>query len=163
MTPEEADLLHAGLLVASAHLRDDSAEEERLLQRFLGKDKLPRLADAFVYVALLATEVRATGMNIPFQQALQSITPREDLTLLAGLPVGSWDEAVKLASAVKRSGDEARRTPLSMDVPSAINITFRLAVSALTDLTTIPQFERMTPESLADQLAKGIEEGHANG
>jgi hypothetical protein len=163
MTPDEADLLHDGLLISAAHLRNDGVEEERLLKRFLSDDKFPRLADAFIYVALLAADLYGTSMSIPFQQVLQSITPRSDVILLAGLPVGSWDEVIRLASAVKRSGDEARRTPLSMDVPSAINIAFRLAISALTDLTNVPQFAQMAPEALADMFAKGIEEGHANG
>ena len=163
MTPEEAGLLHEGLLIAAAHLRGDNSEEERLLQLFLSVERFSRLADAFVYVALVAADTRATSMGIPFPQVLRSITPRTDVILLAGLPVGPWDEALLLASAVKRSGDEARRIPLSMDVPSAINVTFRLAVSALTELTMTPRFERMTPESLADMFAMGIEQGHANG
>ena len=155
MTAEEAELLHDGLLVASAHLRGDSAEEERVLQPFLRDDRFPRLVEAFIYVALFATELRTTATSIPFQQALQSITPRTDLTLLAGLPMGSWDEAIRLASAVKRSGDEARRTPLSMDVPSAINVTFRLAASALSDLTVVPEVRAHTARGPGGQVRKG--------
>ena len=163
MTPEEAELLHDGLVIISAHQRNDDAEVERLLQKFLQADRFLRLAYAFVYVVIVAAETRATGMGIPFQEALQSIEPRDDVVILDGLPVGPWDEALLLVSAVKRSGEEARNTRLSMDVPSAINITFRLAVSSLIDLTKVPQFASMSPESLADMLAKGLDEGHANG
>jgi hypothetical protein len=48
-----------------------------------------------------------------------------------------------------------------MDIVSAINVTFRLAISALTDLANAPQFAHMTPLTVSEMLNAAIE-GHAN-
>ena len=61
-----------------------------------------------------------------------------------------------------RGDDEARRTPLSMDIPSAINVMFRLAISALTDLTQTPQFAQMSPLAATEMFVTVIEQTHAN-
>lgn len=164
MTPEQQALLRHGLLIAAAYLRDDSVEQERLIGSFLTEGRFSRLADAFTCVAVLATDTIAAVQGRSFYEVLQSVSEHTEVFLLPGLPVGPWDEALLLASAVKWGGDdEARRTPLTMDIPSAINVMFRLAISVLTDLANVPQFTHMTPLAVSEIFVTVTEDGYANG
>ena len=163
-TPEMRELLHQGLLIAAAYLRRDSAEQDRLIIPFLSEGRFSRLADAFTYVSLLAADVAASFQGRSFHEVLHSIDKRADVSLLAGLPTGPWNEALLLATAVKYGGDEeARRTPLTMDIPSAINVMFQLAISALTDLARTPKFTHMTPLDVSQMFIKAAEQIHTNG
>ncbi|HZB30424.1 MAG TPA: hypothetical protein VE465_09690 [Streptosporangiaceae bacterium] len=155
MTPEQARSLRYGLVIAAAYLRDDTAEVERLLTPFVQGDDLSAAADAFVYVSLVAIDTAVQSRHLPFQQVLDDIKALDGVTLLAGLPVGQWSEAVRLVSAAKQG--TADREEVSLDVPGAVNVTFRLAVSALTELTKLPMFSTMTPAELADMFAQGID------
>jgi tetratricopeptide (TPR) repeat protein len=146
------DLMHHGLLIAVAYLRQNDAEKNRLIKPFLKKGRFGRLADAFTYVAILATEIIATGRGKPFQRVLRTINERTDVSLIPEVPTGPWQDALLLASTVKRSEEEARGLPLTMDVPSAINVMFRLAISAITDMTKVPEFAHMTPLAVAEML-----------
>jgi hypothetical protein len=163
MTPEQARSLRHGLLIAGAYLRADEAEMERLLAPFVEKDNLPAVADAFIYAGLVAIDTAAYSRRLPFQRVLRDLRPLDDVTLLADLPVGPWDDALRLAGIAKRGGmadQDADQEPVALDVPSAINVTFRFAISALTDLTREPRFSSMTPAELTAMLAQGVEAGY---
>jgi tetratricopeptide (TPR) repeat protein len=161
MPPEQKELMHTGLLITEAYLSNDSEEQARLIGSFLPEPRrFSRLADAFTYVAIFATEVIAAVQEKSFYEALYSISENTEVLLLPDLPVGPWDEVLLLADAVKVGGDyEARRVPLTMDVVGAINVTFRLAVSALTDLAKVPQFAHMTPLTMSEMLIDAVERG----
>ncbi|WP_157996119.1 hypothetical protein [Thermomonospora amylolytica] len=161
MTPEEAECLEKGLRISLAELRGQQSKKEQLLEPFLSDNEMPRLVEAFVYVALTAVEGISRAKGIPFQEALRSVEELTGVSLFPELPVGPWNEIIDLASAVKRSHEEARAMPLSMDVPSAINAAFRLAISSLTDLSKTPHFGHMSPAELAGMFIKGIEDGYA--
>jgi hypothetical protein len=161
--PEQKVLLHDGLLIVAAYLRDDNAELAGLLVPFMTDERVSRLVKAFTYVAVFATDMIAAGQGRPFQEVLQSIDEHTEVFLVPGLPVGPWAGVLRLASVVKRDEDEARRMPPTMDIPSAINVMFRLAVSALTDLTNVPQFAHMTSLALAEMLITVVEQEQANG
>lgn len=159
MTPEQARSLRHGLLIVAAYLRGNEAEVARILAPFATDDNLSAVADAFIYVGLTAVDTAAHSSRRPFHQVLHGITPIDDVTLLAGLPVGPWDEALRLADMAKHAG-VTDQEPVALDVPSAVNVTFRLAVSALTDLAKVPRFSSMTPAELADMFVQGIESGY---
>ncbi|TDB86266.1 hypothetical protein E1264_18395 [Actinomadura sp. KC216] len=161
MTPEEAERFEEGLRITAAHLHGDAAEEERLLEAAVDRDEMPRLVEGFVYVALTATEMIAQARGIPFQQALQNLTPQPGVILIPDVGEGSWEGVVTLASAVKRSHEEARQVAHGMDIPGAINASFQLGVSALTAMSRVPQFRHMSPAQIVDMFIEGVEAGHA--
>jgi hypothetical protein len=159
VTPEEARSLRQGLLIAAAYLREEESELERLLIPFTKDDNLSQLADAFVYVGLVAVDTTAYSKGVSFEQALRDTKPLGEVTLLVDLPGGPWDEVLRLASKAKH-GNSVGQEPIAMDVPSAINVTFRLAISALAELAQVPRFANMTAAELADMFSQGIAAGH---
>ncbi|GAA2295200.1 hypothetical protein GCM10010402_62200 [Actinomadura luteofluorescens] len=161
MTPEEAKRLEEGLRITAARLRGNAAEEERLLGEAVERDEMPRLVEGFIYVGLTATEMIAQARAIPLQEALRGLSPRPEVVLIPDVTVGSWDDIIDLASAVRRSHDEARQMSHTMDVPGAINVSFQLAISALTAMSRVPQFRHMSPAQITEMFIEGVEAGHA--
>lgn len=161
MTPEEAERFEEGLRITAARLRGNAAEEQRLLEAAVERDEMPRLVEGFVYVALTASEMIAQAKAVPLQEILRGLSPRPEVILIPEVTVGSWDDVIDLASAVKRSHVEARQLAHSMDVPGAVNVSFQLAISALTAMSRVPQFRHMSPAQIAEMFIEGVEAGHA--
>lgn len=158
MEPEQAALAQEGLSIVAAQLRGDGHDNE-ILSSYLTDERFPRVADALVGAAIVVVDIIATGVGKPFEMALRSINRRSDVALLPDLPVGPWDEALTLTARVQRGDPPVEST---MDVPSAINVAFQLLVSALTDVVTLQPFvnRKMTPRTMAEELALALKEGH---
>lgn len=132
VTPEESRLLRVGASLLAAQLRHDDDWQTALLTQFDEEPSL--LADAFTYVTITAATIDATisGRN------LSGVLDGLDEIEMALVPSGSdvrWADAVDLAIGVsggnKKLIDEAAA---HMDVPTAVNSAYSVALSVLSDL-----------------------------
>ena len=114
---------------------------------------------------VLAVDVVARGgERMGFDDALGAVAERDEVVLLDGLPAGPWAEITALARAYHEGGDAAaRKVPLTMDLPGAINAAFRFAVSALGAVTGVPEFAHLGPADAAELFVGGIDDGSATG
>ncbi len=132
MTPEESRLLRSGASLLAAHLRHDDTWQEALLGQF--DDEPSRLADAFTYVTITAATIDATISGRNLSGVLDGLD-EVDLALVPSSGPLRWADAVDLAIGVsggnKKLIDEAAA---QLDVPTAINSAYSLALSVLSDL-----------------------------
>lgn len=151
-----------GLELCAAFFEGDFRTVERLLDEYPGEE-ISRLVERFVVAGIVTVEVLSMdGRRMPYDQALMSVIPHEEIQLFPGLPVGPWAEVLALAKAYRSGGDAAaRKVPLTMDVPGAINTSFRFAVSALLALTAAPHFPPNSPGETARILIEGLDVGYA--
>ena len=149
MTPEESRLLRVGASVVAAGLRGDRIGQAELLGGF--RDEPARLAEAFAYVAVAAATIDATVSGRNLSQVLDDLSGVE-AGLVSGSPI-RWADAVDLAIGISR-GNQVLIAEASahMDVPTAINSTYSLALGVLADL------ERRTDRPSAD-WADALTEG----
>lgn len=163
MTPDQAASVRDGLVIATAYLRGEGNRLEKVLEPHLSDDRFPRLVESFVLAGVLALDVVGRGgERMTFDRGLEELAPREDVVLLPGLPVGPWPEITALARAYEGGGDAAaRKVPLTMDLPDAINAAFRFLVSALVAVGGVPEFAHVGPADAADLFIGGIDDGSA--
>jgi len=158
MNRHEAALTQRGLAIVAAHVNGDHAGRDILIEQFQGEYEFQRLADAFIYTALVAVELAATARSVHFRGALRSVRPDREAVLLSEVPV-PWDEAVWLAEHVKYGGPDIQLSASRMDQPGAVNGSFQLAVSALRTLETVPQLSGKKAGELAGILLTNLAAG----
>lgn len=163
MTPDQAARVRDGLEIAVAYLRGDGDGLDTALEPHLSEDGFPRMVECFVQAGVLAVDVVAKGgERMPVGAAFDEVAPREEVVLLDGLPVGPWAEITALARAYAEGGDAAaRQVPMTMDLPGAINASFRFCVSALVAVTGVPEFAHLGPADVAELFIGGIDDGSA--
>lgn len=151
-----------GLEICAAYLEGDFRTVKRLLAEY-PDEELARLVERFVVAGIVTVEVLSMdGQRMPYDQALRSVIPHEETELLPGITVGPWDEVLALATAFRQGGDAAaRQVPLTMDVPAAVNASFRFVISALLTLTGAPHFPFDSPGETARILIEGLDVGYA--
>lgn len=108
MTPEEAAQLDTGLRIVLAALQDNEAELGRLLDAHTTEELFPKLADAFIYVALTAVDTVAHGRKIPFIQALPMLFQCSAMAMFLGRTSCSRAVAVDCSSTL---GESVVRSP----------------------------------------------------
>jgi hypothetical protein len=158
MNRREAALTQRGLAIAAAHTNGDHAGRDTLIEQFIDEYEFQRLADAFIYTALVGVELAATARSVQFRVALNDITPDQEAVLFPEIPI-PWDEAKWLAEHVKYGGDDIQLSASMMDQPGAVNGSFQLAVSALRALEDVPHFGGQTAGELASLLLTNLAAG----
>jgi hypothetical protein len=158
MTRDEARLLRRGLDLSKTYLRAGQDDAVNELDQYANDEDFPALVQSFVYVGLSAAELAAGAKGVPLDRVMPDIEPRSDVTLLPCLPVGPWSAIIELASAVKQSNDGARRLAHGMDVPSAVNVSFRFAISSLSYLVHVPAFAGRTEADMVDVMREGLDQ-----
>jgi hypothetical protein len=155
-------IARTGLLISATYLEGNPQAFDRLLNSY-GNSDFARLPEHFVIAGILAVEVLSMGgKRMSYDQALRAVTPCDAVTLFDEFPVGPWSEVLALAAAYRNGGDPAARAvPLTMDVPSAVNASFRFAISALVALTEVPDFPSRLPAETAHLLIEGLDVGYA--
>jgi hypothetical protein len=158
MNRREAALTQQGLAIVAAHTNGDPAGRDTLIEQFIEEYEFQRLADAFIYTALVGVELAATARSVQFRAALIDIMPDPEAVLFPEIPV-PWNEAKWLAEHVKYGGDDIQLSASMMDQPSAVNGSFQLAVSALRALEGLPHFGGQTAGDLASLLLTNLSAG----
>jgi len=158
MNRREAALTQQGLAIVAAHTNGDPAGRDTLIEQFIEEYEFQRLADAFIYTALVGVELAATARSVQFRAALIDIRPDPEAVLFPEIPV-PWNEAKWLAEHVKYGGDDIQLSASMMDQPSAVNGSFQLAVSALRALEGLPHFGGQTAGDLASLLLTNLSAG----
>ena len=148
MTPEEAALVQQACAIAAAYLRDD-AEGYTILTDDLVPD-VSQWADASFLTAIVVGTMLSQLLRTDLNGALRQI----ELTTADVIPgIGvNWDAAIDIAMA-RSTGDPAlSELSARMDVPTAIQSAFSLAIAGvrqLSDLMGTP------PEEMLAILATG--------
>src|SRR5215217_734438 len=158
MNRREAALTQRGLAIVAAHTNGDYAGRDALIDQFGEEYELQRLADAFIYTALVGVELAATARSVPFRAALNDIKRDPEAVLFPEVSV-PWDEAKWLAEHVKYGGDDIQLSASMMDQPGAVNGSFQLAVSALGTLEMLPHFRGQTAGQIASLLIANLAAG----
>jgi hypothetical protein len=158
MNRREAALTQRGLAIVAAHTNGDHAGRDTLIEQFIDEYEFQRLADAFIYTALVGIELAATARSVQFRAALNDIRPDPEAVLFPEVSV-PWDEAKWLAEHVKYGGDDIQLSASMMDQPGAVNGSFQLAVSALQALEMLPHFGGQTAGQLASLLLTNLAAG----
>ncbi|HEY2174880.1 MAG TPA: hypothetical protein VGH85_13815 [Mycobacteriales bacterium] len=154
MKPEQGRLAQQGVAIVAAQLRGDHVERDQLIEVFVGELGFPKLAEAFSYAAVVAVELAANGQGISFQAALDAVDARRGVRLVPGATV-PWTKAVQLVSAAKTDDRSAQSIGYTMDVHSAVNATFQLAVSAFLALEDTSGLGGPSGEEWASTVATG--------
>lgn len=156
MNADEAVLLRRGLELARTYLDEGHEAALQDADQYANDTDLPKLVQSFVYVGLSSVELVATVEGVSVSDVIRRVQPRSDVTLLTDLPVGPWSKIIELADAVNRSNDEARRLNHGMDVPRAVNASFRFAISALSYVVSRPSFAGRSEVEIIDVLLEGL-------
>jgi hypothetical protein len=154
MTPEEGRLAQQGVAIVAAHLGGDDPGRDKLIEAFVAERGFPKMAEAFSYAAIVAVDIAANGKGITFQAALDSVDARRDVHLVPGAAV-PWGKALRLVAAVKAGDPAAATIGYTMDVHSAVNATFQLAVSAFLTVAGTPALGGGTAGEWASVVATG--------
>ncbi len=154
MTPEQGRLAQQGVAIVAAQIRGDDPGRDKLIEQFVGERGFPKLAEAFTYAAIVAVDIAADGKGISFQAALDMVDARRGVQLVPGATV-PWGKALRLISAAKTDDRAAATIGYTMDVHSAVNATFQLAVSAFLALEEPPTLGGRTAEEWASTVVTG--------
>jgi hypothetical protein len=67
MNRREAALTQRGLAIVAAYTNGDHAGRDTLIEQFIDEYEFQRLADAFIYTALVGVELAATARSVQFR------------------------------------------------------------------------------------------------
>ena len=129
MTPEEAQLTQRGAAILAAYLREDTDG----LSALLIDPTLSEAGDSLIMAAIVAGESLRLSKRCDLAAAFDSVP--QVLHKITGVGEVDWSAAVVLAKAVK-TGDKAgiAEGQAGLDVPTAVNSAFSLALSTTNEL-----------------------------
>jgi hypothetical protein len=129
VNPAQARCVRQAALLSLAHLSGDNSRRDQLLAGF--EPRLDACVEGFAFLSVSAANIFVLGKGGSPEDFLASL-PVLNEELLPGAPV-AWAIAVRLASSVSKKLPTAALVDVGkqMDVPTAINSSFSVAIASL--------------------------------
>lgn len=154
MTPDQAEQVQKACAIISAYLRDDTDGWSILTDDLVQNSAdVPKWADASFFAVVVVGNALAQWWSTDLEDALRRVTPTS-VSLIPGATI-NWEIAIQIALSVSATSSAPPELTNQIDVPTAIQSAFSVAIAAGTQLAELTHVSAKTWfTTLATQAAR---------